>query len=182
MSFQGDASRDGADFHKVCVAALERYGFRVTHNKFRVADCGVEVDIVAENENGIRFMIECKGGYNRGVKPGGLKSSDNVRKAIASAYCLSRSLTHVDQPHTPLVVMTTEMTPHTSANFDQLSVVQTSLMMDIISDRDYARLKYWFKADWYRVQSHIATFPTVDWAVRDNPFWKIPASVPELWR
>ncbi len=177
MDFQGNASRDGADFHKTCAAALERYGFNVVASNLRVQDCGVDVDTAAKNQKGVIFLIECKGGYNRGTKPGGMESSDNVRKAIASAYCLSRSETHTGYPYTPLMVMTTYMTRPSSVNFAQLSVVNTSMMLDIVSDRDHARLKHWAKADWYGVESHIATFPTVDWVVRDNTFWGICAEV-----
>lgn len=182
MSFQSDASRDGADFHKVCIAALERYNFSVMQSNLRVVDCGVDVDIVAQNKNGVTFMIECKGGYNRGMKPGGMRSSDNVRKAIASAYCLSCSESHTGQPYTPLLVMTTDMARPDSVNFAQLSVVRTSMMLDIVSDRDYAQLKFWSRADWYRIESHIREYPTVDWVVRANSFWNIPAAIPDLFK
>jgi hypothetical protein len=178
-NFQGDASRDGADYHVVCTRALKRFGFTIAESKLRVVDCGVEVDIAATNAQGIIFMIECKGGYNRGDKPGGLRSSDNTRKAIASAYCLSRSETHTDRPYTPLMVMTTYMADQSSVMYDQLSVVETRVMLDVVTDRDDKQLKYWSRADWFRIESHIATYPTVTWAIEANSYWCFPARVPQ---
>jgi hypothetical protein len=147
--FQSYASKDGEHYRGVCCEALTRYGFEVIQSKgFRVSDCGVDVDIVACNQHGLKFMIECKGGYQRGIKPGGFRSSDNVRKAIASAYCLSRSETHTGYPFTPLLVMTTYMADVKSVNFAQLSVTETNVMLDIVNDRDATRLKMWARADY----------------------------------
>lgn len=172
VEFQSNASKEGEIYRAECREALERYGFEIVHGKgLRVAYCGVDVDIVARNQNGLQFMIECKGGYERGDKPGGMKSSDNVRKAIASAYCLSRSETYTGAPYTPLMIMTTYMTKVTSVNFTQLSVVETCVMFDIVSDRDASRLKLWARADYSYLQGHICTYASPAWAARDNPFW-----------
>lgn len=175
MNFQSHASKDGAHYRNVCCEALDRYGFDVLSDKgMRVDDCGVEVDIVAKNRKGVILLIECKGGYDRGQKAGGFKSGDNIKKAIGSAYCLSGSGTHTGSPYTPLIVMTTYMTKVESVSFSQLSVVETRVMADIINDRDSDRLKWWSKLDWYSVEAHIATYPTVTWVATDNPFWQLP--------
>jgi hypothetical protein len=177
-AFQSYASRDGEHYRSVCCEALERYGFVVVYSRgFRVLDCGVDVDIVARNQYGLDFLIECKGGYERGVKPGGFRSSDNVRKAIASAYCLSGSLTHTGYPYTPLLVMTPYMTEPTSVNFAQLSVVETSKMIDIVSDRDADRMKLWARADYAFLQGHVAQYPSVTWVAQENRFWRMPVSI-----
>ncbi len=174
--FQSNAARDGEHYRGMCCEALDRFGFEIVHGKgLRVEDCGVDVDIVARNRQGLVFLIECKGGYGRGKKPGGLLSSDNVRKAIGSAYCLSRSETHTGGPYTPLLVMTTYMTDHRSVNFRQLSVVESCVMCDIVSDRDADRLKMWERADYAFLQGHIGQYPTVTWVARENRFWRIPA-------
>lgn len=174
VEFQSNASKEGAIYRAACCKALKDYGFEIVHAKgMRVDDCGVDVDIVALNRKGLQFLIECKGGIERKDKPGGMKSSDNVRKAIASAYCLSRSETHTGAPYTPLMVMTPYMTKMTSVNFAQLSVVGTQLMFDIVSDRDSSRLKLWAKADYSYLQGHICTYASVAWVARDNPFWCI---------
>lgn len=172
--FQSNATKDGEHYRAECCSALERYGFEIIHRKgLRVDDCGVDVDIVARNQNGLRFMIECKGGYERGMKPGGFRSSDNVRKAIASAYCLSRSETHTGAPYTPLMVMTPYMTEPVSVNYAQLSVVETRVMFDIVSDRDASRLKLWARADYFYLQGHIQAYSSVTWVAQSNPFWRL---------
>lgn len=177
IDFQSYASRDGDHYRAACCESLKRYGFEIVNSKgLRVTDCGVDVDIVARNLNGLDFLIECKGGYERGAKPGGLRSSDNVRKAIASAYCLSRSETHTGAPYTPLLVMTPYMTEAKSVNFAQLAVVETCVMVDIVSDYDAARLKMWARADYSFLQGHIGQYASVTWAVRDNPFWRMRLS------
>lgn len=173
--FQSRASKDGEHYRKVCCESLERFGIEVIECKgFRVVDCGVDVDIVARNQAGVIMLIECKGGYESGKKQGGFKSSDNLRKAIASAYCISRSETHTGAPYTPLIVMTTYlMAPHAMI-FNQLRVVQTAIMADVIHDRDADRLKWWARVDWPTVQGHIADLPTVADVVYKNRFWKLP--------
>lgn len=180
--FQSNANRDGREYHAACVAALERYGFKVNQSNLRVVDCGVDVDIVAENGNGIVFLVECKGGWNRGTKKGGMASSDNVRKAIASGYCLAKSETHTGHPFTPLIVMAPYMADPKSVNYTQLSVTSTRELLDIVSDRDHARLKRWQAADYYAIEAHIATCPTVIASVEANSFWGIPVQAPALWR
>lgn len=173
--FQSYASKDGEHYRVVCCESLERYGFEVLHPKgLRIADCGVDVDIVARNLRGLEFLIECKGGYERGAKKGGFRSSDNVRKAIASARCLWSSETHKGYPFTPLLSMTTYMADVKSVNFVQLSVIRTDEMLDIVNDRDAARLKMWARADYSFVQGHIAQYPFVTWVAMENRFWNLP--------
>lgn len=171
-NFQSYATKDGEHYRETCCDSLRRFKFEILHPKgFCVPDCGVDIDIVARNEYGLEFMIECKGGYGRGKKPGGFRSSDNVRKAIASAYCLSRSETHTGLQYTPLLVMTPYMTKIDSVNWNQLSVVQTIVMIDIVDDRDSTRLKLWQKADYSYLHGHIAQYPSVTWVVQNNPHW-----------
>ncbi|MCB0134233.1 MAG: hypothetical protein KDD75_03895 [Caldilineaceae bacterium] len=170
-NFQRKAAMEGVRYRDQCADRLARYGFTIIQFGLRVNDCGVDVDIVAANMQGVQFLIECKGGTGEGKKQPGFESSDNIRKAIASAFCLSRSDSHSGQPFTPLFVMTDYIVPTRSANYTQLSVVPTALMLDVVSSQDYRRLKYWGKADYYVVLAHQKDNPCVTDSVEGNGFW-----------
>lgn len=173
--FQSKANKDGEDYVERCAEALERYGLIVVERKFRLPDCGVELDLVARNRHGITLLIECKGGYNSGKKKGGFESSDNVRKAIGSAYTLSQSEAYTGEPYTPLIVMTTYIMPESSVMFQWMKYTQTCVLADVVNDRDAARLRWWSRIDWFGVMALAAEYPTVDWLLRSNRFWGFQA-------
>lgn len=151
--------------------ALERYGLTIIERGFRLPDCAVDIDVVARNRRGVILLIECKGGYDVGSKKGGFKSSDNVRKALGSAYTLSRSDDYTGQPYTPLIVMTTYIMAETSVMFKWMEYTETRVLVDVVGDRDADRLKWWAGVDYFGVEAHIAQYPTVDWVLRQNKAW-----------
>lgn len=169
--FQKRAAQEGVRYRDECADRLCRYGFSIVQYGLRVKDCGVDVDIVAINKQEVRFLIECKGGTGEGKKSPGFESSDNIRKAIASAFCLSQSISHTGSPFTPLFVMTDYIVPTTSENYTQLSVVPTGLMLDVVSSQDYKRLKYWAAADYYTVSAHQGDYPLVTDSIEANDYW-----------
>lgn len=83
-NFQAAASEQGRRFEETVVTLLKMSGWSIIELHARVA--GVEIDIVADDVNGVRWWIECKGSW-RGKTPGS-KRGDTVKKAVGVAAYL----------------------------------------------------------------------------------------------
>lgn len=169
--FQGNAKAEGMDYEQECAKALVRYGFTIVVTKLRIEDCGVEIDIVARNCHDIIILVECKGGREAGQKAGGFKSSDNVRKAIASASSLYFGQSTYSEH--PFIVLTTYMMPITSWNFNQLAVLPTEVMADVLCDRDSVGIKRWANMDYFGAEAHKRTFPKLGDVLLANRYWNL---------
>ncbi len=60
-NFQGESSIQGALFVENSLQALRLSGWNILSTKQKIADVGIEVDIVVQNRHGVDFYIECKG-------------------------------------------------------------------------------------------------------------------------
>lgn len=174
VEFQQGAKAEGIDYELDCIKALKGYGFSITATKVRLEGCGVEIDIVATNRHGLHALIECKGGREVGKKVGGFKSSDNVRKAIASAASLWFGQSqYTEYPYTPLIILTTYIMAMGSEPFNQVSVLPTYVMADVLCDRDAAGIKYWAELDMLGLEAHKKTFETVGDVLLANRYWNL---------
>lgn len=84
---QAAASRQGAAFEETVVTLLRVEGWTVHERKWRQPDVEVEIDIVAEDPQGERWWIECKGSWESPTG-NGLERTDTAKKAIGSAAIL----------------------------------------------------------------------------------------------
>jgi hypothetical protein len=85
QGFQSMASTQGRDFETTVETSLKICGWHIIESHAVVA--GVEIDIVADDPEGVRWWIECKGSW-RGTSPGS-KRGDTVKKAVGVAWYLS---------------------------------------------------------------------------------------------
>jgi hypothetical protein len=83
--FQSMASTQGKDFETTVETFLKIGGWSIVQSHATVA--GVEIDIIADDPQGRRWWIECKGSW-RGNTPGS-KRGDTVKKAVGVAWYLS---------------------------------------------------------------------------------------------
>lgn len=141
-NFQSLATRTGADFHNTCVLTLEKAGWDIADTHVQVKDVGIELDAIANNRQGIAFPFEFKGGY--GDRPG-MERTDNVLKAIGSAYLFS--LSEMYGMMTPLLVLTT-FKPEKNASFAMLRRVSREIILDVlVVPADSKQLKRYAEMD-----------------------------------
>lgn len=84
-AFQASSTAQGREFEDAVCTLLKVGGWDIVE-RHAIVD-GAEVDIVADEPNGTRWWIECKGSW-RGSTPGA-KRGDTVKKAVAVAWWLS---------------------------------------------------------------------------------------------
>jgi Holliday junction resolvase-like predicted endonuclease len=84
-NFQAAASHQGREFEDAVVSLLKFRGWSITGRRIIVH--GVEIDITAQDPEGIQWWIECKGSW-RGKTPGS-KRGDTVKKAVGVAAFLA---------------------------------------------------------------------------------------------
>ena len=85
MSFQGQSSKQGAEYERVVARNLRARGLVIEATHWRHPEAAVEIDIVASNAYS-KYWFECKGSW-RGTRPG-LKRTDSVQKLLHSAAAL----------------------------------------------------------------------------------------------
>ncbi len=83
---QRSSTEQGELFEQLCLSVVKSAGFVVIRRHKRCKLCGCETDILAENQHGITFSVDCKGSWN-GDRPGGWRS-DTVMKAGFVLICL----------------------------------------------------------------------------------------------
>jgi len=177
VEFQQGAKAEGIDYELDCIKALKAYGFSIVATNVRLEGCGVQIDIIAVNRHGLYLLVECKGGREVGKKVGGFKSSDNVRKAIASASSLwfGQGI-YTEYPYTPLIVLTTYIMAADSEPFKQVAVLPTYVMADVLCDRDAAGIKYWAGMNELGLEAHKKTYETVGDVLTFNRYWNLRGS------
>lgn len=82
--FQAQASKQGRAFEEAVAHMLSFLDWRIIDTRAKVE--GVEVDLIAEDPDGIVWWIECKGSH-RGAVPGS-RRGDTVKKAVGVAWYL----------------------------------------------------------------------------------------------
>jgi hypothetical protein len=142
VNFKGGAKEQGDEFERECLRALLYAGFQISDLKLNI-DTGAEIDLVAENLQGISFAIECKGSL-QGSRPG-LKRTDTVRKAICNAYLLSVSPEFCDR-FPPLLVMRSHE-PDGGVGRDALdATIRNGVILDVVDSRAGEKLKMYANA------------------------------------
>lgn len=132
--FQRRSSSVGADFERACNSILEIVGFKL-EGKLVVPEAGIEIDQVAVNRKGVRFLFEAKGSDYRGKQPG-LKRGDSVKKAL----CLAFLLDMLD--YRPFVILTSHL-PNKRTTAAKMLRLASRVVFDVIDvfDRSHrARL------------------------------------------
>lgn len=85
---QAAAGRQGAAFEATVELLLQIEGWTIDARRWRQPDVDVEIDLVATDPDGVQWWIECKGSWESDRN--GLARTDTLKKAIGSAYSLSR--------------------------------------------------------------------------------------------
>ncbi len=138
-SFQATGRQQGDWFEETSRRLLIDAGFRIDACHDRIADAGVEVDIIATNQHKISFYITCKGSY-RGDRPGA-KRTDTFKKAMAEALMLHH------QGWGPVLLLTSHK-PSTPSGKAMMDNVDPEIMFDIIDPiKDFKRLTWLAAAD-----------------------------------
>lgn len=83
--FQALGVEQGRNFEAAAESILIAFGWSIVERHAVVT--GVEIDIVADDPDGVQWWIECKGSH-RGDVPG-LRRGDTAKKAVATAWYLS---------------------------------------------------------------------------------------------
>lgn len=86
QNFQAMSGRQGRLYETQVRQVLELQGWQIRNVKPVKIDVG-EIDIVAEDPQGVLWWIECKGSYNN--QPG-LQRLDTTLKAIATAWAIKQ--------------------------------------------------------------------------------------------
>ena len=84
-NFQAQSKQQGNDFEQLVAFHLKANGWTIRDTCAKRHGC--EIDIIADDPNGIEHWIECKGSH-RGKIPGLLRA-DTVKKAVGVAWYLS---------------------------------------------------------------------------------------------
>ncbi len=86
-NFQKNAVDQGRWWEDTCVRALGLAGFQIADRHYTPPEVGVEIDIIANSEQGIAFYVDCKGSL-KGTRPGLLRT-DSIMKSgfvLAALY------------------------------------------------------------------------------------------------
>jgi hypothetical protein len=142
VNFQGSAQEQGEEFERECLRALLYAGFQVSDLKLNI-DTGAEIDMVANNNQGIAFAIECKGSL-QGRRPG-LKRTDTVRKAICNAYLLSVSPEFTPR-FPPLLVMRSHEPDSGVGRIALDTAIRNGTILDVVDSRDGEKLQMYANA------------------------------------
>ena len=138
VGFQALASRQGREFVDEGIKLAARVGFEVRDQRVVFPECGVEVDLILENPQGIAFFAECKGSFRD--RPG-LQRTDTLKKAIANMVLLDACGIG------PLMVLTSHR-PADGVGVAMLRIAQRVAPFEVIVPRDdYRRLSRLAQAD-----------------------------------
>lgn len=138
LNFQGLAVKQGREFADECIKLATRVGFVLRDQRVVFPECGVEVDLVIENTQGVAFFAECKGSFRD--RPG-LQRTDTLKKAIANMLLLDAVGVG------PLLVLTSHR-PTDGVGVAMLRVAQRVVPFEVLVPRDdYRRLARLAAAD-----------------------------------
>ncbi|MFN8469033.1 MAG: hypothetical protein U0X20_25980 [Caldilineaceae bacterium] len=128
------ASLQGALFEQNCSVALECAGFEISGRHVLMKEIGIEVDIIATNQQGISFFITCKGSM-RGDRPGA-RRTDTLKKALCDAFLLSL------EGWTPVILMTSHV-PDKGSGRAMLDAVPRSVLYDVVNPWNHSARLQW---------------------------------------
>lgn len=138
VHFQATGKIQGDLFEEQSAQALMLAGFTIDGRRVRFADAGVEVDIIATNQQQISFYITCKGSM-QGSRPG-CERTDTLKKAIAEALILHQ---HGWSP----VLLLTSHRPTTPSGLAMLHSVDPEMLFDVVNPTtDGKRLRWLARA------------------------------------
>lgn len=129
VAFQAAASQQGRNFEDVVESVLTFFGWRIVDRHAVVF--GVEVDIIADDPNGIEWWIECKGSH-RGARPGA-RRGDTVKKAVGVAWYLSTCT-----PRCPYMLVTSHLPEPETVAGRLLEQAQRAGLFDAVKVIDFA--------------------------------------------
>jgi hypothetical protein len=136
VNFQAEASRQGKIGEDLAEIRLIDAGFTIIELKAKLP--GVEVDIIAENQNGIAFFFSVKASW-RGDRQG-LKRTDTLRKAIGEALLIKLNTGN------PAIIITSHK-PTKGTGKEALDLIPKDILFDVIElHNDSKRLKWLAKA------------------------------------
>ena len=156
--FQSRAARVGRTFQEMCQWSLEglRFDLRTTVD---LRDIGIEVDMLADNAEGVSFFVECKGSIH-GERPG-LIRTDTMKKALCNGFLLR------ELGIGPYVVLTSHLPTKHSAAGKMLMTAGRTVVFDVI--------RPFVKSDMKRLESFFAMSPEELEAWRDDhPQFDLP--------
>lgn len=134
--FRRRGVQQGQQFDSQCRLVLKSLGFHVGEKPFRVPDVGIEIDAEGRGPDGCVYWFEFKGSWI-GTRPG-LRRSDTVKKALASAYLLH----HAQTVFPPLVVLTSHVpTPGSAGDRMVISALAAGALLDVICINDPGSLR-----------------------------------------
>lgn len=87
QGFQSMASKQGREFEDAVALVLKCKGWTIDGLRQKIG--GEEVDIVATDDSGQQWWIECKGSWQAKGGVNGLRRGDTVKKACGVAWHLS---------------------------------------------------------------------------------------------
>lgn len=86
--FQSMSSKQGREFEDAVALVLKCKGWNIDGLRQKIG--GEEIDIVATDEIGQQWWIECKGSWQAKGGVNGLRRGDTVKKAVGVAWHLSQ--------------------------------------------------------------------------------------------
>lgn len=154
-NFQSLSTKQGKMAEDIAEITLASCGFTDFRRKEKL-DCGVEVDLIASNQEGNDFYFEVKGSWN-GSRPGLLRT-DTLKKAIANGYLISLLTGRC------LTILTTNAptltkTGREPATVQMLRVLPRTVIFDCIEFSQTSRLRWLAQASHAELYSDQRLFP-----------------------
>ena len=156
VNFQGRAAHIGRTFQEMCQWSLDGLGFDL-RTSVDLRDIGIEVDMLADNAQGISFFVECKGSMH-GERPG-LIRTDTMKKALCNGFLLR------ELGVGPYVIMTSHLPTMHSAAGKMLMAAGRVVVFDVIRPlvrSDMKRLETFLTMDTEELESWRDDHPQFD--------------------
>ena len=159
--FQSAASEQGRSFHNDCVNALRYAGFDISQNGYVIDSVGIEIDIVANNIQGMTMFFECKGSMRKSRKDRpGLERTDTIKKAIANAFLFS--LTEEYSCCAPLIILASHI-PTGGSGLAMITSISRTLLLDVINPREHGeRLRWLAQASMEEIENDMSAYSIND--------------------
>lgn len=128
------ASLQGRLFEQNCQMSLECAGFKIDDEQVLLKDIGVEVDLIATNQNNISFFVTCKGSM-RGARPGS-RRTDTLKKALCDAFLMSQA------GWSPVILMTSHVAESGSGRA-MLEAMNREVLYDVLDPWNHGARLCW---------------------------------------
>ena len=125
-NYQARAVREGKRAKEIAYEVLKGSGFSDIREGHRFRN-GVEVNFVAVDKRGKRWLFDVSGAFTRTARPG-LRRTDTLWKALGKAAVLSAS----NDEACPLILLTTDLPPRNSAGYLALKEARGGVYHDAI--------------------------------------------------